>query len=179
MKEIKIFLASSIVEFADDRISLKNLIRKIDDILVDHDIYLRMFICEYADNAVADERKQNEFLREIDDSDVFLILVGKNLGNFTLEEYQYAVAVYEKRKDDLPIIMVAFKACDEVGQSVKDFSTILSADTERINFKEIAELKVALVKAICPLLPSGIIRVESDKIMVTEKPVKQKESVQT
>jgi hypothetical protein len=172
MHHLKIFLASSIVEFADERLSLKNFIRKMDDILVDHGIYLRLFICEYADNAVADERKQNEFLREIDDSDIFLILVGKNLGNYTLEEYQYAVAVYERRNDGLPKIMAAFKACDEIGQSVKDFSAILSAETERINFKDITELKIALAKAICPLLPSGILRVENDKVIIDEKLVK-------
>jgi DNA integrity scanning protein DisA with diadenylate cyclase activity len=167
----KIFLASSIKEFADERLSLKNFIRKMDDILVDHDKYLRLFICEYADNAVADERKQNEFLREIDDSDIFLILAGKNLGDYTLEEYQYAVTVHGRRNDGLPKILAAFKTCDETGQSIKDFSAILSADAERIDFKEITEIKVALAKAICPLLPSGIVHVENDKVIIAGKAI--------
>ncbi|MDR0312498.1 MAG: DUF4062 domain-containing protein [Treponema sp.] len=172
MNHLKIFLASSIVEFADDRMSLKNFIRQIENILIDQNIFLRMFICEYADNAIADERKQNEFLREIDDSDIFLILSGKNLGAYTLEEYQYAVSLHERRNDGLPKILAAFKICDELGQSVKDFSAMLSADVERINFKEITELKAALVKVIGTLLPGGLIRVESNKVIIAEKTIK-------
>jgi hypothetical protein len=172
MKHLKIFLASSIVEFADDRISLKNFIRQMENVLIDHGIYLRMFICEYADNAVADERKQNEFLREIDDSDIFLILAGQNLGSYTLEEYQYAVAVYERRNDGLPKILTAFKTCDEVGQSIEDFSAMLSANTERVDFGEIPELKAALAGIIGTLLPGGILRVENGKITVAGKTIK-------
>ena len=75
MKTIKIFLASSIKEFADERISLKNFVRQLENALIDYGVFLKMFICEYADNAVADGRKQDEFSREIDDnfhSDIIL-----------------------------------------------------------------------------------------------------------
>jgi hypothetical protein len=172
MHHLKIFLASSIVEFEDDRLSLKNFIRQMENILIDHDIRLNMFRCEYADNALADERKQNDFLREIDDSDIFLILAGKNLGAYTLEEYQYAVNMHERRNDGLPKILAAFKICDAVGQSVKDFSAMLSADTERINFKEITELKAELAKVIGALLPSGILCVENGKVIIAGKTIK-------
>ena len=173
MRHLKIFLASSIVEFEDDRKSLKNFIRQMENILIDYDIFLRMFICEYADNAVADERKQNEFLREIDDSDIFLILAGKRLGAYTLEEYQYTVSLHEKRNDGLLKILAAFKTCDEVEQSIKDFSAILSADTERIDFREITGVKFELAKVIGSLLPGGIpFSVESGKVIIAGKAIK-------
>ena len=63
MKTIKIFLASSIKEFADERISLKNFVRQMENALIDYGVFLKMFICEYADNAIADGRKQDEFAR--------------------------------------------------------------------------------------------------------------------
>jgi hypothetical protein len=145
----------------------------MENILIDHDIRLRMFRCEYADNSLADERKQNEFLREIDDSDIFLILAGKKLGAYTLEEYQYALCVHERRNDGLPKILAAFKTCDEVGQSVKDFSAMLSVDTERINFKEITELEVTLARTIGALLPDGILCIENGKVIIAGKTIKQ------
>jgi len=173
MKQKKIFLASSIKEFADERLLLKNIVRKMNDILIDHDIYIRMFICEYADNALANERKQNEFLKEIDDSDIFLILAGKNLGDYTLEEYRYAVNIYEYRNEGFPKILAIFKTCDKVEQSITDFSVNLSANTERVNYKEIAELKVAFITAIGTLLPNSIpFRVENDKVIIVGRAIK-------
>jgi len=174
MKQLKkIFLASSIIEFADERLLLKNIVRKINDILIDYDIYIRMFICEYADNALASERKQNEFSREIDDSDIFFILAGKNLGDYTLEEYRYAVNIYEHRNDGFPKILAIFKTCDKVEQSITNFSANLSANTERVNYKEVAELKVAFVTAIGTLLPNSIsFRIENDKVIIAEKTIK-------
>jgi hypothetical protein len=172
MRHLKIFLASSIVEFEDDRLSLKNFIRQMENILIDHDFRLNMFRCEYADNALADERKQNEFLREIDDSDIFLILAGKRLGAYTLEEYQYAVNLHEWRNDGLPKIIAAFKNCDEIEQSIKDFSTILSAYTERVDFTEITEVKTALAKVIGTLLGGDIpFSVESGKVIIAGKAI--------
>jgi hypothetical protein len=173
LKHLKIFLASSIKEFAEERMSLKDFVRKMNDILVDHNIYLRMFICEYASNALADGRKQNEFTREIDDSDIFLLLAGKNLGDYTLEKYKHAVDMHKQRNDGLPKIIAAFKHCDSVEQSIANFSAMLSANVERINFKEITEVKAALARVICTLLHGNIsFCVENGKVIIAGKTVR-------
>ena len=173
MKQLKIFLASSINEFAGERLVLKNFVRQMENILIDHDTRLRMFICEYADNAVSDGRKQNEFLAEIDDSDIFLILTGVRLGGYTLEEYQYALALQEKRNDGLPRIVAAIKSCDSPEQTATDFSVALSPSAQRADFTELAELKTALASAIGALLDDSIsFRIESNKVFIAEKAVK-------
>ena len=173
MRRIKIFLASSIVEFEHERHALKNFCRQLENALIDCDIYLRMFVCEYADNAVAAGRKQDEFSHEIDDSDIFLILVGKRLGDFTLEEYDYVLETQRRRGDGLPKILAAFSACGDVEQSAGDFAKNLSVDAVPIEFDDVGKIKAALALSICELLNGAVsYKIENERIIVAEKVIK-------
>ena len=171
MKKIKIFLASSIKEFADERMSLKNFVRQIGNVLVDYDVFVRMFICEFADNSVADGRKQDDFSREIDDSDIFFILTGVRLGDYTLEEYHYAMDVFKRRGDG--VILACFKVCEAVEQSAKSFSEILSPDAERSDFTNAAGLKAALAMVIDKMISGTVsIEVKDGKALLAGKEIK-------
>ena len=171
MKTIKIFLASSIKEFAEERISLKNFVRKMENVLIDHAVFLKMFICEYADNAIADGRKQDEFSREIDDSDIFFILVGQHIGEYTLEEYEYALNIQRQRGDGT--ILACFKVCDEVRQSVMDYSEKLDANAVRVDFDNVTELKAAFARVIGKMLCDTVpIHIENEKVLIAGKAVK-------
>lgn len=171
MKKIKIFLASSIKEFADERMSLKNFTRQMENVLVDHDIAVKMFICEFADNSVADGKKQDDFSREIDDSDIVFFLAGKRFGEFTLEEYNYALETLRKRSSGT--ILACFKICDEVEQSVKDFSQNLYADAVRVDFSNTAELKSALASVIGKMVADTVsIQLQDGKVIIAGKAVK-------
>ena len=172
MKKIKLFLASSIVEFADERHALKSFIGQLNNVLIDHNIFLRMFICEYADNSIICGRKQDKFLHEIDNCDIFLILAGRVLGDYTLEEYEYALKVQSQRKDNLPKILAGFKVCNDVEQSVKDFSLGVDRNVKQITFKETAGLKKALAASIGELL-NGIIDfgINENQCIITHKTI--------
>ncbi len=61
MKFIKIFLASSIVEFRNERQQMGNFIRSLNDIYVKRGIYFELAICEDLGESVALERKQQEY----------------------------------------------------------------------------------------------------------------------
>ena len=173
MKRIKIFLASSIKEFENERLALKNFNRQMENALIDHGISLRMFVCEYADNAIADGRKQDDFSREIDDCDVFLVLVGKRMGAFTLEEYEYALEAQCRRGDGLPMVLAAFKPYDDADDSTRSFAENLSAKAIRADFNDIVELKAALALTLGERLSSAIhIKVENERIVVAEKVIK-------
>ena len=142
----------------------------MENALIDHGVSLRMFVCEYADNAIADGRKQDDFSREIDDCDIFLILVGKRLGAFTLEEYDYALETQRRRVGGLPRILAAFKPLDDVGESARSFAENLSANAIRAEFNDISELKAALALAIGELLGGVVhIQVKSDRIVIAER----------
>ena len=90
MKSYQIFLASSLNEFKDERNEIGDFIRRIQDILIDYHIRLKLFECEFYDNSVASLRKQEEYNEEIKRSQIFLMLVGKTVGMYTLEEYHVA-----------------------------------------------------------------------------------------
>ena len=60
MKEINIFLASSIDDLKYDRQEIGNFIRKLNDIYMP-DIYFRLFMCEDESDVMSKIRKQEEY----------------------------------------------------------------------------------------------------------------------
>jgi len=152
MKRIKIFLASSITEFEEERLELKDFVRRQEDVLIDNNIRIRLFMCEYADNTIAIGRKQGEYNAEIEDSDIFFMLVGKKLGEYTLEEYRYAQNVLKSKGK--PLVYIAFKQCGETNEEVKMFLkevSLLEKNSKEVcvgNFNMISELKEFIFDAI-------------------------------
>ncbi len=102
-KRIKIFLASSINEFKDERNQIGNCIRKLQDRLIDDGIRINLFECEFFDNTVSIKRKQEEYNKEIPTSDIFIMLVGEKIGQYTLEEFNIA------KISQVKLIQVIFK----------------------------------------------------------------------
>lgn len=104
MRTIKIFLASSINEFKDERNEIGDLIRRIQDKLIDKNIRIKLFECEFFDNSISNlGRKQNDYNEENKTSDIFIMLIGKRLGNYTKEEYEVA------SKSKKPQLNIVFK----------------------------------------------------------------------
>ena len=85
MRTIKIFLASSVVEFKEERQELAAFANSINKKIVKRDIFLEMIMCEDLSNAMAKERKQDEYNEYIRDSDYVLMLFGKTVGKYTIE----------------------------------------------------------------------------------------------
>ncbi len=134
MKKIKVFLASSINgKFKDLRNCIGDCVRIIQDDLIEREIRINLFQCEYADNFLtAMGRKQDEYTMEAITSDIFIIIIGERIGEWTLEEYNAVKNLENIEKN------VIFYNC-EYNQSVKDFkeqikddklSSIHSFDTE-------------------------------------------------
>ncbi len=88
MKKIKIFLASSIVEFKNIRNLVGDTIRQIQNKLIDDGIRLDLFMCEYANNTMSKGRMQERYNDELRKSDIFIMIIGKKVGEFTIEEYE-------------------------------------------------------------------------------------------
>ena len=169
MECVKIFLASSVSEFSDERIELKDFTRRLADALIDHDVRLRLFICEYADNAIAAGRMQMEYNKEIDNSDLFLMLVGQNLGEYTLEEYEYALSA--RRAKGSPKIIAAFRRCGIENEYIAAFAEKISAeDADQITFETTEELKAALASVIAGKLGGKAeLRIGDGRITVNGK----------
>lgn len=122
MKYIKLFLASSLVEFAYEREALGNYIRTLNDIYVLQGIYFKLFICEDISNEIVKERKQEVYNEKIRESQFFYILLGRDAGDYTIEEFE--VALKEFQEKGVPHIYTYFRQLPEgetASQNVLDF----------------------------------------------------------
>ena len=107
MKFIKIFLASSVVEFKKERLELKAFINSLNNICVKKGVFFEMKICEELSSALAMERKQNEYNEYIRGCDYLFLLFGRSIGKYTIEEFDVALEHFKAK--GTPKIFVYFK----------------------------------------------------------------------
>ena len=122
MKYIKLFLASSAVEFEQERNELGSYIRMLNDIYAKRGIYFELTIWDDLPEAVERERAQEECNQAIRDSQYFYVLFGRDAGEDTIQEFN--VALEQFRKSGAPRIYTYFRqlpAGQSASQSVKDF----------------------------------------------------------
>ncbi len=91
MKIIKVFVASSIVEFEKERIQLADFVRRINDALYKKNQYIYLIQCEALTKQVEKKRKQESYNRIICESDYFFFIHGDKVGQYTEEEYETAL----------------------------------------------------------------------------------------
>ena len=92
MREIKIFVASSINELEIERLEIGDFIRRINDNLRDQNIRIVKEMCEYESNAISTNgRKQEDYNELIRNSDFFYMLIGEKVGQYTIEEFNEAL----------------------------------------------------------------------------------------
>ena len=90
MKTVSVFLASSIVEFKNERLLIGDYVRRLNDELFPKGIYVNLVVCEEISNALHYARKQSEYNDRIKECDFFYILIGRRAGGYTAEEYSTA-----------------------------------------------------------------------------------------
>lgn len=94
MKTVKVFFASSIIEFEKERILIGGYIRKLNDSIRDIGQKVHLYLCEDEKN-----NSQSFYDRNIEHSDIFIALLGEKVGDFTYHEINVANACVEiKRK---------------------------------------------------------------------------------
>lgn len=160
MMKYEIFLASSIVEFKSYRNGIGDFIRRVQDIFIDYHIRLKLFECEFHDNSIGMGRKQEEYNEKIRNSDVFLMLVGKKIGEFTLEEYRIA------KESNTSKIYILFEEV-ESDKSVLILKEELDEKVTTYYFKEEKELNFYIGKIIEELkIPNINIKVKEDGLYI-------------
>ena len=129
MKYIKLFLASSAVEFEKERNELGSYIRMLNDIYAKRGIYFELTIWDDLPEAVERERAQEECNQAIRDSQYFYVLFGRDAGEDTIQEFN--VALEQFRKSGAPRIYTYFRqllAGQSASQSVEDFMNRLDKE---------------------------------------------------
>lgn len=106
MKNINIFLASSIVEFETERKKIFNFVRKNlgDEMRKKKNISLDIIKCENLDNKIIPSGMQRMYNNEIIKCDIALFLFGKEAGEFTLEELDVAAEHFAKDKEKIIVM---------------------------------------------------------------------------
>ena len=89
MKELKFFLASS-GELKNERDKIQIFFLKEVDRLIKQGIYPKLIVWEDLKHTFRQDRIQDYFNQEMLDCDVVIVLFGKKLGEFTVEEFLLA-----------------------------------------------------------------------------------------
>ncbi len=122
MRKINIFLASSIVEFASERMEIENFIRnRSDEFEESYNIKLQPLLCENFDDAYTKTRKQEEYNQKIRESEFCFFIFFTKVGEYTREEFEVAREQFEK--SGKPKIYTYFKVVEDgqAEQSIYDF----------------------------------------------------------
>ena len=149
MKTIKIFLASSIVEFEREREQIENFIRNVsDDFEERHNIKLKPVLCENFDPAMANGRKQEEYNEEIRNSEMIFFIFFTKIGEFTREEFD--VAYFHFKKFDKPKIYTYFKELSDgetMEKSLADFMDTLDKELSHYHsmFSSVDTIKLRIL----------------------------------
>lgn len=105
MQNIQIFLASSIVEFEEERKQIHDFIQETERILREkRDISLKLIKCENMDNNIVPKGKQNEYDKEIKRSDIVIFLFGEKAGDFTIHELEISAEEFADRKSKIVVL---------------------------------------------------------------------------
>jgi len=148
---IKIFLASSIVEFVNERMIIENFIRNISDKFEEHyDIKIQPLLCENFDDAYTVARKQEEYNEKIRESEFCFFIFFTKAGSYTREEFETARKKFEETGK--PKIYTYFKVIhdEEVEESLNEFMDELDKTFTHFygNFDHIDTIKLRILLAL-------------------------------
>ena len=174
MKEVSVFLASSIDEFKYERIDLGDFIRKITDQTIEQDMYLKFSVCENMSNSVSKSRKQEEYNQEIRKSDFFYVIFGKKAGEYTIEELD--IAAQQFKETGKPAIFVySQKPIDNMLVADKDKLILdrIRGENDGISYREythIDNMKLDIINDfIEKKIFTGKVSVEKEKVLLNGK----------
>ena len=174
-KKINIFLASSIVEFANERMVIENFIRNISDDFEEHyNIKIKPWLCENIDDVYTLGRKQDEYNQIIRDSEFCFFIFFTKVGEYTREEFETARKHFESFGK--PKIYTYFKVVEDgkIEQSVRDFMEELDKTFGHFysTFSHIDTVKLRILLSIkLQEMDFLEVKVEDGKCVVDGKPV--------
>ena len=120
--KIKLFLASSIVEFKQERMELGCHILTLNNMFIDRGVYLWLSSAETLSKAMTPQGSQDFYNQKIQESKYFYLIAGKAIGERTREEFEVAWKHFKNYGS--PEIHTYFRKItdkDKEDQSVTDF----------------------------------------------------------
>ena len=182
MKKIKIFLASSIEDLRDDRLQVGDFIRQLNEIYLDSGVHFSLIKCEDYDNAMASGGKQQEYDREIRDSELVFFLFFRKVGAYTKHEFEVALEAFQKAQK--PKIITYFKyvqSLDEAEGEVQAFMQMLDMELKHYYnaYGHVDTLKLGILMQIKLMrLDDSQIKLQDGQVCLNGKAVIKAENVE-
>ncbi len=181
MKRVKIFLASSIEDLREDRLQVGDFIRQLNEIYLDSGVHFSLIKCEDYDNSIVSGGKQQEYDREIRESELVFFLFFRKVGDYTRHEFEVALEAFQARKK--PRIITYFKtvsAPEEAAEEVSAFMQLLDGELKHYynTYGHIDTLKLGMLMQIKLLqLDASQLKLENGQVLLGGKAVVQAENV--
>lgn len=161
-KVIHLFLASSITDLKDDRESIGNFIRQLNNIYYSQDLYIHLHMCEdeSEDHSMKKGGTQKSLDDEIRESDMCFVLFWHKAGGVTEHELQVALEGLNLNRN--PKIEVYFKNLAEGESLANDVRRIMEEIDKKFlhyhrEYSHIDSLKLGI---ITQLQVHGFLRVD-------------------
>ncbi|NTV67206.1 MAG: hypothetical protein HGB06_05885 [Chlorobaculum sp.] len=124
MRTIRIFLASS-SELKTDREAFEIEINRKNKLLAEKDVFLHLDIWEDLPAQMSQTRSQDEYNKQIEAADMFVLLAWNKVGKYTEEEFDFAWHMFRDKKK--PAIFTWFKEPPQAAEpSLQAFKDKLS-----------------------------------------------------
>ena len=157
MAECRVFLASSIVDFASERNRLVVFFDKLSRAI--EGARIETFICEQASKSLSAVRKQDDFNAEIAKSHLFLLLAKDRIGDYTLEEFE--TALHAASKSGSPQIF-AYCESPECQNALSAFELSGNANVSIREYRGLPALQADLVDCFAQRFPDAVIEEKDD-----------------
>lgn len=127
MPDIKIFLASS-EELKKERYEFPEIVLTLNNLYRSKGFYFDLVKWEYLDSSMGEDRKQDEYNRELRTCDIVFVVFWHRFGDYTNEEFQ--MALEGLRGNTLPnLVIVMFKNNgDPIDENLSVFMKDLEAE---------------------------------------------------
>jgi hypothetical protein len=161
----KLFLASS-SELKDDRKEFEIFIGRKNKDWIDQGVFLDLIVWEDFLDALSPTRLQDEYNKDIQACDVFVMLFWTKVGKYTEEEFEKAVGQF--KSTNKPFIFTYFKEADPgpggADPSVAAFQKKLGAMGHfYTRYKNIEDLKYQFDRQLDKLAANGFVELKFDK----------------
>ena len=98
MRNVKLFLASGNA-LKKDRDEIMLFLANKNQFLVKHGIFLELVRWEFLSSSFSETRKQDDFNKVLDESEIFTCLIFDRIGQYTREEFDKAYQNYKQGKN--------------------------------------------------------------------------------
>jgi Domain of unknown function (DUF4062) len=157
-----IFIASSI-ELSEDRRAFRELILEQNNAWHEQGAFLKVIGWEYFLDAMSPTRLQDEYNAAIRECDVFVMLYHTKVGKYTREEFETALAQFQKTGK--PLIYVYYKPAPAGHTSSDEDAKSLSQFQARLNelghfhtkYENTHELQLHFLQQLYRLADEGVI----------------------